>query len=37
MTIKERQKLIEENKQAIKDTRLLIERLKVRMNENKIK
>lgn len=36
MTIKERQKLIEENKKAIRNTELLIARLKEQMNENKV-
>jgi hypothetical protein len=31
MTIKERRKLIEDNKKAIKDTELLIEKLKARL------
>lgn len=37
MTIKERQRLIEENKKAIKDTEKLIATLKARLYENKVK
>lgn len=35
MTIKERKKLIEENKAAIKNTELLIQKLKERINNER--
>ena len=37
MNIKQRRKVIEEKKKAIKDTELLLKKLKGKMNENKTK